>query len=64
MEEKNSIANQKRLNSTISLAADARYADFVREYPNFLQRFPLHIVASYLGITKETLSRVRRGTIL
>ena len=64
MEEKNSIANQKRLNSTISLAADSRYADFVREYPEFLQRFPLHIIASYLGITKETLSRVRKGTIL
>ncbi|RPE05355.1 Crp/Fnr family transcriptional regulator [Chitinophaga lutea] len=64
MEERNSIANQKRLNSTISLAADSRYADFVREYPDFLQRFPLHIIASYLGITKETLSRVRKGTIL
>ncbi|MHA4740339.1 Crp/Fnr family transcriptional regulator [Dyadobacter sp. MSC1_007] len=61
MEEKNSIANQKRLNSTISLAADARYADFVREYPDFLQRFPLRIIASYLGITKETLSRVRKN---
>jgi CRP-like cAMP-binding protein len=64
MEEKNSIANQKRLNSTISLAADSRYADFVKEYPEFLQRFPLHIIASYLGITKETLSRVRKSTIL
>lgn len=64
MEEKNSIANQKRLNSTISLAADSRYAEFVKEYPNFMQRFPQHIIASYLGITKETLSRVRRGTVL
>lgn len=60
MEEKNSIANQKRLNSTVSHAADSRYAEFVREYPNFMQRFPQHINASYLGITKETLSRVRR----
>ncbi|MGN7890005.1 Crp/Fnr family transcriptional regulator [Dyadobacter endophyticus] len=64
MEEKNSIANQKRLNSTISLAADSRYAEFVKEYPNFMQRFPQHIIASYLGITKETLSRVRRGAVL
>jgi CRP-like cAMP-binding protein len=64
MEERNSISNQTRLNDTISLSAQSRYTSFVKEHPEFLQRFPLHIIASHLGITKETLSRIRKNTIL
>jgi CRP-like cAMP-binding protein len=60
MDERHSIAAQKRVNAAISLPADKRYADFANNYPEFLQRFPLHIIASYLGITKETLSRIRK----
>ena len=52
------IATQKRI-ATISLSAEERYEEFRKTYPDFLQRFPQHIIASYLGITKETLSRVR-----
>jgi CRP-like cAMP-binding protein len=59
MDENYAIASQKRLNATISLPAEQRYADLAKTYPEFLQRFPQHIIASYLGITKETLSRVR-----
>ena len=57
------IAYQKRLNAYISLSAEKRYEDFAKQYPGFLQRFPQHIIASYLGITKETLSRVRRNAV-
>lgn len=64
MEERNSIANQSRLNDMISLSALSRYTNFVREHPEFLQRFPLHIIASHLGVTKETLSRIRKDRIL
>jgi CRP-like cAMP-binding protein len=60
LDEKHSIADQRRLNASISLSAEKRYYDFVSCYPEFLQRFPQHIIASYLGITKETLSRIRR----
>ena len=60
MDERNSIATQKRITSSISLTAEKRYADFVVSHPDFLQRFPQHIIASYLGITKDTLSRVRK----
>lgn len=63
MDEKLSIATQKRVHAAISLSADRRYADFANNYPEFLQRFPLHIIASYLGITKETLSRVRKQSV-
>jgi CRP-like cAMP-binding protein len=60
MDEKNSIAMQRRLNASISFSAEKRYGDFANSYPDFIQRFPQHIIASYLGITKETLSRVRK----
>ena len=60
MDEKFAIATQKRLNSSISLSAEQRYFELMKNYPEFLQRFPQHIIASYLGITKETLSRVRK----
>jgi CRP-like cAMP-binding protein len=60
MDEKHAIANQRRLNSTIGNSAEKRYEEFVKNHPQFIQRFPQHIIASYLGITKETLSRIRK----
>jgi CRP-like cAMP-binding protein len=63
LDENYAIASQKRLNATISLPAEQRYSDFTKTYPEFLQRFPQHIIASYLGITKETLSRIRQHSV-
>jgi CRP-like cAMP-binding protein len=60
LDDNNNIANQRRLTSYISATAEKRYADFVDCYPELQQRFPQHIIASYLGITKDTLSRVKR----
>jgi CRP-like cAMP-binding protein len=60
MDERNAIANQRRLNSTISNTAEKRYEEFADHHPQFIHRFPQHIIASYLGITKETLSRIRK----
>ncbi|EJL62773.1 Crp/Fnr family transcriptional regulator [Flavobacterium sp. CF136] len=59
MNQSSFIASQKRLNNSIVLPAMERYEQLLKSYPDFLQRFPQHIIASYLGITKETLSRVR-----
>jgi CRP-like cAMP-binding protein len=53
------IASQRRLNAAISLSAEERYYDLEKTRPEFLQRFPQHIIASYLGINRETLSRIR-----
>jgi CRP-like cAMP-binding protein len=53
------IASQRRLNAAISLSSEERYHDLEKTYPEFLQRFPQHIIASYLGINRETLSRIR-----
>ncbi len=63
LDERHMIATQKRITSSISFTAEKRYTEFVSCHPDFLQRFPLHMIASYLGITKDTLSRVRNQTI-
>jgi hypothetical protein len=53
------IATQRRISAVISLSAEERYHELEKAYPEFLQRFPQHIIASYLGINRETLSRIR-----
>lgn len=60
MSENNHIASQKRLDDAISLSALERYESFVQLHPDMIQRFPLHQIASYLGISRETLSRIRK----
>ncbi len=51
---------QNRVNSLLADTAEQRYLDFIKMYPQLLQRVPLWMVASYLGITPESLSRVRK----
>jgi CRP-like cAMP-binding protein len=54
------IALQRRLNSIFSQPLEERYEAFMAQYPQIAQRVPQHMIASYLGLTPETLSRVRR----
>jgi CRP-like cAMP-binding protein len=63
LDDRNYIATQKRLKASISLSAEERYAEFAKSHPAFLNRFPQHMIASYLGFTKETLSRVRKQAL-
>ena len=58
--ENNYIANQRRIYNLMHKNAEEKYIDFVHRYPKILQRVPLHMVASYLGVTPETLSRIRK----
>ena len=53
-------ANQRRIYSLISYSAEERYHEFHQTYPRIFNRVPLHMVASYLGISRETLSRIRK----
>jgi CRP-like cAMP-binding protein len=53
------IAMQNRLYQSISTTAEERYHNFIKTYPDILNRVPLHMIASYLGVSRETLSRVR-----
>jgi len=63
LEINDSIASQKRLNTFISLTAVQRYYELQKQYPEFVRRFPQHQIASYLGITKESLSRIRKQMV-
>jgi CRP-like cAMP-binding protein len=60
--EKQSYNLIKRVQAAHTLTAEERYDDFQKRFPEFLQRFPQHLIASYLGMTKETLSRIRAGS--
>jgi CRP-like cAMP-binding protein len=57
------IATQKRMQASISLTAEERYEDLIKTYPMFAQRFTLNMIASYLGISPETLSRIRKNLV-
>jgi CRP/FNR family transcriptional regulator, anaerobic regulatory protein len=57
---KSYLRNEQRLRLITTKEAALRYRDMVRLYPNLVQRVPGKFLAGYLGITKETLSRIRR----
>lgn len=53
------VAKQRRIGFTIGLSAEEKYSRFMKEHPDHLHRLPQHLIASYLGMSPETLSRVR-----
>lgn len=52
----------RRVHAANTLTAKQRLDQLEKDYPAFSQRFPQRIIASYLGMTKETLSRIRSST--
>ena len=58
--QNNMIATQRRLVSSLSNTAEEKYQQLVDACPTIPQRVPQHMLASYLGITPETLSRLRK----
>ena len=54
------ISMQSRIACTLSSSAEERYQGVLKALPNIAQRVPQHMLASFLGITPETLSRVRK----
>ena len=57
--EKAFVASQKRIVRSFSLTAKDQYLYFKEQYPEIEQRIPQYMVASYLGITKEFLSKIK-----
>lgn len=57
------ISLQERIIANLSQPADERYCNFITKYPAMEKRLPLKQIASYLGITPESLSRIRSNYI-
>jgi len=56
---KNFESHQNRIFSNMSESGETRYENFLRNYPEVHNRVPLYMIASFLGITREALSRIR-----
>lgn len=54
------VALQYRLTKTTGEDAETRYLEFASLYPHFIQRIPQYLIASYLGIRPQSLSRIRK----
>lgn len=63
IDKRGAVATQKRIHSSISHSAEERYDALIKNYPEFLNRFPQGMIASYLGISPETLSRIRKNML-
>lgn len=53
------VASQQRLIDNMSVAAEERYLNFIKKYPDIPASVPQRSIASYLGITPEFLSKIR-----
>lgn len=60
--QNNLVATQKRLMQSLSESAEARYTKFSLTYPDCVQRIPQQMIASYIGVSRETLSRMRKSS--
>lgn len=61
--QKVSITLEKRIINNLSFSAKEKYILFKEEYPEFEQRIPQYMIASYLGISKQYLSEIRNQLV-
>ena len=59
--QRSAAAKDQRIVSSLSASAEERYLEFLRVYPSIAQRVPQAMLASYLGMTPETVSRIRKN---
>lgn len=63
IKEKSMNDSQQRILINISYTAEEKYKAFIHSFPEVFSRVPLHMVASYLGVSRETLSRIRHSQL-
>ncbi|MCG8330098.1 MAG: Crp/Fnr family transcriptional regulator [Chitinophagales bacterium] len=60
MMEEELIVYQEIISSFVTLQPEQRYLRLLESFPELFQRIPLHQIATYIGVTPETLSRIRK----
>jgi len=60
--QRHAAAKDKRIATTLTRSAEERYRDFLETYPSIALRVPQWMLAAYLGISPETVSRIRAKT--
>jgi CRP-like cAMP-binding protein len=58
--ESNYVASRRRINYSLTASAEERYIAFMNIYPQLVEQVPQQYIASYLGITPQSLSRIRK----
>ncbi len=58
--EGNYVSTHQRIDESLSASAEERYLHFIKTYPALLEQVPQGQIASYLGITPQSLSRIRK----
>lgn len=57
--ERSFVVLQHRIHMGNSYTAEEKYNEFIKTYPDIINRVPQHMIASYVGVSPETLSRIR-----
>lgn len=56
--------NRQRMATILSASPEEKYDDFTQRFPGLIARLPLHMIASHLGISLKTLTRIRHAQLL
>lgn len=58
--EQVAIKSEAHLFSLLNFSAEERYLELAKQHPEYIKTIPIQHLASYLGVTRETLSRIRK----
>ncbi len=62
--EANHVAANQRISDSLGASAEERYLKFIKTYPRLFEQVPQSQIASYLGVTPQSLSRIRKELTL